>query len=40
MSERERELSELVERRTGAHVPTYAEALAEPAPARARRAGK
>lgn len=38
MSERERELEELVERRTGAQVPTYAEALAEPA--RAPRAGK
>lgn len=43
MSERERELEELVERRTGAHVPTYAEALAEPPsarPARAPRAGR
>ena len=38
MSERERELEELVERRTGAQVPTYSEALAEPA--RAPRAGK
>jgi hypothetical protein len=38
MSERERELEELVERRAGAQVPTYAEALAEPA--RAPRAGK
>ena len=40
MSERERELEELVERRTGAHVPTYSEALAEPEPSRAPRAGK
>lgn len=37
MDARERELTELVERRTGSHVPTYAEALAEPA--RAPRAG-
>lgn len=41
MTERERELEELVERRTGGeHVPTYSEALAEPRPARARRAGR
>jgi hypothetical protein len=40
MTERERELEELVERRTGGHVPTYSEALAEPAPARAPRAGE
>jgi hypothetical protein len=42
MNERERELAELVERRSGGdRVPTYAEALAEPpAPARARRAGR
>lgn len=41
MVARERELADLVERRTGAAVPTYAEALAEePAPgARARGAG-
>lgn len=39
MTAREQELTELVERRTGAHVPTYSEALAEPAPARAPRAG-
>lgn len=39
MDARERELTELVERRTGGHVPTYSEALAEPAPARAPRAG-
>jgi hypothetical protein len=37
MDARERELTELVERRTGSHVPTYSEALAEPA--RAPRAG-
>jgi hypothetical protein len=43
MAERERELEALVERRTGAHVPSYAEALAEPpssTPARAPRAGR
>ncbi|WP_300019491.1 hypothetical protein [Pseudonocardia sp.] len=41
MLAREQELTELVERRTGGHVPTYAEALAEPAPAaRAPRAGR
>ncbi|GAA2554616.1 hypothetical protein [Pseudonocardia hydrocarbonoxydans] len=39
MDARERELTELVERRTGGHVPTYSEALAEPAPGRAPRAG-
>ena len=42
MTEREHELTSMVERRTGDHVPTLAEALAEPptAPdARARRAG-
>jgi hypothetical protein len=47
MAERERELSAFVEQRTGAHVPSYADALAEePTPAlpparrgRARRAG-
>ena len=38
MMEREQELSTLVERRTGASVPTYADALAEPP--RARRAGR
>ncbi len=42
MAAREQELTELVERRTGEHVPTYAEALADPAAnrARARRAGR
>ncbi len=42
MTAREQELTELVERRTGDHVPTYAEALADPATnrARARRAGR
>lgn len=42
MTEREHELTTLVERRTGDHVPTVGEALAEPPPsprARARRAG-
>ena len=47
MNERERELAATVERQTGIAVPTYAEALREPAPpvrrpaprARARRAG-
>ncbi|WP_232663610.1 hypothetical protein [Pseudonocardia sp. TRM90224] len=41
METREQELTELVERRTGAALPTYRDALAEePAPrARARRAG-
>jgi hypothetical protein len=44
MTERERELSELVERRTGATIPSVAEAFADPEPAvrpraRARRAG-
>jgi hypothetical protein len=42
MTEREHELTSMVERRTGDHVPTLAEALAEPPPARnarARRAG-
>jgi hypothetical protein len=47
MAERERELSAFVEQRTGAHLPSYADALAEePAPVlpaarrgRARRAG-
>ena len=39
MDARERELNELVERRTGAHVPSYSEALAEPTPGRAPRAG-
>ena len=45
MSEREQELTQLVERRTGDHVPTYSEALAaeqpfRPSPrARAPRAG-
>lgn len=40
MAERESELSELVERRTGATVPTYRDALAEePRSARARQAG-
>lgn len=43
MNTRERELTELVERRTGDHLPTYSEALAEPATTpspRARRAGR
>ncbi|GAA3235122.1 hypothetical protein GCM10017691_32280 [Pseudonocardia petroleophila] len=39
MDARERELTELVERRTGGHVPTWSEAVAEPAPVRAPRAG-
>ena len=46
MNERERELAEIVERRTGAPLPSYADALREPEPApraatraRARRAG-
>ena len=43
MAEREHELTAMVEHRTGDHLPTYREALAEPpspAPrARARRAG-
>jgi hypothetical protein len=47
MSERERELAELVERQTGTPLPTYSDALAEPEPTRptprpsprARRAG-
>ncbi|QJY48445.1 hypothetical protein [Pseudonocardia broussonetiae] len=44
MTARERELTELVERRTGGHVPTFSEAVAEPAPVldprdRAPRAG-
>lgn len=47
MDARERELSDLVERRTGAALPTYSDALAEPPAspssvrpgARARRAG-
>ena len=40
MTEREHELTAMVERRTGDHLPTFGEALAEPAPsARARRAG-
>jgi hypothetical protein len=46
MTERERELADLVERRTGAAVPTVGDAFVEPAPAyrpspraRARRAG-
>ncbi len=40
MAEREHELTAMVERRTGDHLPTFSEALAEPAPpARARRAG-
>jgi len=46
MTERERELTELVERRTGAALPTVVDAFEEPAPARrpsprarARRAG-
>jgi hypothetical protein len=42
MSARERELTELVERRTGAAVPSMRDALAEPEPVarpRARRAG-
>lgn len=43
MNARERELTELVERRTGDHLPTYSEALAEPVatpPSRAPRAGR
>ena len=45
MSTREQELTELVEKRTGGHVPTYGESLAEDGPAgapaarRARGAG-
>jgi hypothetical protein len=44
MAERERELAELVERRTGTPLPGFADALTEPIPrvrpgARARRAG-
>jgi hypothetical protein len=46
MTERERELTDLVERRTGAPLPAVSDAFAEPAPAyrpspraRARRAG-
>jgi hypothetical protein len=42
MAERENELTAMVERRTGDHLPTFGEALAEPPPApraRARRAG-
>ncbi|MBN9102967.1 MULTISPECIES: DUF6167 family protein [unclassified Pseudonocardia] len=39
MSEREQELTQLVERRTGDHVPTYSEALAPEKRARAPRAG-
>ncbi|GAA5128910.1 hypothetical protein [Pseudonocardia adelaidensis] len=46
MTERERELTDLVERRTGAPLPAVADAFVEPAPghrpsprARARRAG-
>ena len=40
MTEREHELTAMVERRTGDRLPTFGEALAEPAPpVRARRAG-
>jgi hypothetical protein len=40
MAERENELTAMVERRTGDHLPTIGEALADPVPtARARRAG-
>ena len=40
MAEREHELTAMVERRTGDRLPTYGEALADPAPpVRARRAG-
>jgi hypothetical protein len=44
MTEREQELADLVERRTGTHLPTVRDALVEPQPAvrpgaRARRAG-
>jgi len=40
MAEREHELTAMVERRTGDHLPTIGEALADPVPtARARRAG-
>lgn len=37
MNAREQELTDLVERRTGGHVPTFSEAVSEPA--RAPRAG-
>jgi len=40
MTEREQELTELVARRTGASLPSAADALAEQASARARRAGE
>ena len=43
MAEREHELTELVERRTGAMLPTVGDALAEPpapSPVRARRAAR
>lgn len=36
MATREQELTDLVERRTGGHVPSYSEAVAEDEPARAR----
>jgi hypothetical protein len=40
MAEREHELTAMVERRTGDHLPTMREALADPVPpTRARRAG-
>jgi hypothetical protein len=40
MAEREHDLTAMVERRTGDRLPTYGEALADPAPpVRARRAG-
>ena len=38
MAERENELTAMVERRTGDHLPTFSEALAEPPPARRARA--
>jgi hypothetical protein len=37
MDARERELTDLVERRTGAHLPTFGEALADDEPAPRRR---
>ncbi|MCE0767930.1 hypothetical protein LWC35_34275 [Pseudonocardia kujensis] len=36
MATREQELTDLVERRTGGHVPSYSEAVAEDEPARPR----
>lgn len=40
MQDRERELTDIVERRTGVAVPTVAKALSEDPPARAPRAGR